>query len=254
MASTKTTWITACSAASGALAAFTKKHSSPEHLRWFWSLFCPSKPESLRISNQVASLELAKPEFEASRRQWKRGPSWKRWPFLACPLAAYERCADFFEFSSLCGAFSARSLLPLECHLQPQSVRECPASCPRPISRGEMLLHSAPLVLTSSSDGCGVPASRRKIGNSGTIVAHRFAHGGVSAATAAELVGLPPSWIERLERHLAEYGSLAVGNFHEDFFVKGTCDDYRHTPAIGGHDGCRARSARYSRQPPRRGL
>ena len=69
-------------------------------------------------------------------------------------------------------------------------------------------------------------------GNSGAIVAHQFAHGGVSAATAAELVGLPPSWIERLERPLAEYGSLAVGNFHEDFFVKGTCDDYRRTPAI----------------------
>ena len=48
-----------------------EKHSSPEHLRWFWSLFCPSKPESLRISNQVASLELAKAEFEASWKQWK---------------------------------------------------------------------------------------------------------------------------------------------------------------------------------------
>ena len=40
-----------------------RKHSSPEHLRWFWSLFCPSKPESLRISNQVASLEVAKAKF-----------------------------------------------------------------------------------------------------------------------------------------------------------------------------------------------
>ena len=69
MASTKTTWMTACSAASGAFAAFTKS-TDPEHLRWFWSLFCPSKPESLRISNQVASLEVAKAEFEAS---WKHG-------------------------------------------------------------------------------------------------------------------------------------------------------------------------------------
>lgn len=44
-----------------------EKHSSPEHLRWFWSLFCPSKPESLRISNQVPTLA----EFEASWKQWK---------------------------------------------------------------------------------------------------------------------------------------------------------------------------------------
>jgi hypothetical protein len=31
----------------------------------------PSKPESLRISNQVATLEAAKAEFEASWKQWK---------------------------------------------------------------------------------------------------------------------------------------------------------------------------------------
>ena len=43
-----------------------EKRSDPEHLRWFWSLFCPSKPETLRISNQVATLEVAKAEFEAS--------------------------------------------------------------------------------------------------------------------------------------------------------------------------------------------
>ena len=48
-----------------------EKHISPEHLRWFWSLFCPSKPESLRISNQVPTLEMAKTEFEASWKQWK---------------------------------------------------------------------------------------------------------------------------------------------------------------------------------------
>jgi len=48
-----------------------EKRSSPEHLRWFWSLFCPSKPESLRTSNQVATLEIAKAEFEASWNQWK---------------------------------------------------------------------------------------------------------------------------------------------------------------------------------------
>jgi hypothetical protein len=30
-----------------------------------------SKPESLRTSNEVATLEIAKAEFEASRKQWK---------------------------------------------------------------------------------------------------------------------------------------------------------------------------------------
>jgi hypothetical protein len=31
----------------------------------------PSGPERLRISNQVATLEMAKAEFEASWKQWK---------------------------------------------------------------------------------------------------------------------------------------------------------------------------------------
>jgi hypothetical protein len=34
-------------------------------------LHCPSKPENLHISNQVATLEVAKAEFEASWKQWK---------------------------------------------------------------------------------------------------------------------------------------------------------------------------------------
>jgi hypothetical protein len=42
----------------------------PEHLRWFWALHLPSKPESLRTDNRVATLEAAKVEFEASWRQW----------------------------------------------------------------------------------------------------------------------------------------------------------------------------------------
>ena len=45
--------------------------TGPESLRWFWALHCPSKPESLRIANQVATLEVAKAEFEASWKQWK---------------------------------------------------------------------------------------------------------------------------------------------------------------------------------------
>jgi hypothetical protein len=38
---------------------------------WFWALHSPSKPGTLRISNQVATLETAKAEFEASWKQWK---------------------------------------------------------------------------------------------------------------------------------------------------------------------------------------
>jgi hypothetical protein len=45
--------------------------SGPEHLRWFWALHPPSRPENLRIANQVATLEAAKAEFEASWKQWK---------------------------------------------------------------------------------------------------------------------------------------------------------------------------------------
>ena len=43
----------------------------PSSLRWFWALHSPSKPRTLRISNQVATLEVAKAEFETSWKQWK---------------------------------------------------------------------------------------------------------------------------------------------------------------------------------------
>jgi hypothetical protein len=43
----------------------------PESLRWFWALYAPSKPGSMRISNQVATLDEAKAEFEASWKQAK---------------------------------------------------------------------------------------------------------------------------------------------------------------------------------------
>ena len=36
---------------------------APEHLRWFWSLHFPTKPQSLRTDNRVATLEAAKAEF-----------------------------------------------------------------------------------------------------------------------------------------------------------------------------------------------
>jgi hypothetical protein len=48
----------------------------PEHLWWFWALHFPSKPESLRTDDRVATLEAAKAEFEASWRQWlNAGPA-----------------------------------------------------------------------------------------------------------------------------------------------------------------------------------
>jgi len=37
-------------------------------LRWFWALHAPSKPGSMRTSNQAATLDEAQAEFEAS---WK---------------------------------------------------------------------------------------------------------------------------------------------------------------------------------------
>jgi hypothetical protein len=45
-----------------------ENRSGPEELRWFWAL---SKPGTMRISNQVPTLDVAKAEFEASWKQWK---------------------------------------------------------------------------------------------------------------------------------------------------------------------------------------
>ena len=45
--------------------------TGPADLRWFWALYAPSKPGDMRISNQVATLEVAKAEFEANWKQWK---------------------------------------------------------------------------------------------------------------------------------------------------------------------------------------
>jgi hypothetical protein len=45
--------------------------TGPADLRRFWALHAPSKPGSMRISNQAATLETAKAEFEASWKQWK---------------------------------------------------------------------------------------------------------------------------------------------------------------------------------------
>ena len=50
-----------------------ENRSGSEDMRWFWALHSPSKPGTLRISNQVATLETAKAEFQAS---WKRWLEW----------------------------------------------------------------------------------------------------------------------------------------------------------------------------------
>ena len=48
-----------------------ENRSGPKELRWFWALHAPGGRETLRSSNQVATLEVAKAEFEASWKQWK---------------------------------------------------------------------------------------------------------------------------------------------------------------------------------------
>jgi hypothetical protein len=41
-----------------------RSSGGPEHLRWFWALHFPSKPENLRTDNRVATLEEAKAQFQ----------------------------------------------------------------------------------------------------------------------------------------------------------------------------------------------
>ena len=48
-----------------------KPRPGPAGQPWFWALHAPSKPGTMRTSNQVATLEAAKAEFEASWKQWK---------------------------------------------------------------------------------------------------------------------------------------------------------------------------------------
>jgi hypothetical protein len=48
-----------------------ENRSGPKELRWFWALHAPGGRETLRASNRVATLEVAKVEFEASWKQWK---------------------------------------------------------------------------------------------------------------------------------------------------------------------------------------
>jgi hypothetical protein len=47
--------------------------TGPADLRWFWALHTPSKPGSMRISNQVATLETTKAKFETN---WKQRKMW----------------------------------------------------------------------------------------------------------------------------------------------------------------------------------
>ena len=45
--------------------------TGPADLRWFWALYAPSKPGTLRTDSRAATLDQAKAEFEASWKQWK---------------------------------------------------------------------------------------------------------------------------------------------------------------------------------------
>jgi hypothetical protein len=63
--------ITAFSAASGASAEFTKTEVAPRISAGSGRCMPLSRPETLRSSNQVATLETAKAEFEAGWKQWK---------------------------------------------------------------------------------------------------------------------------------------------------------------------------------------
>ena len=45
--------------------------TGPADLRWFWALYAPSKPGTMRTDNRAATLDEAKAEFEASWKQWK---------------------------------------------------------------------------------------------------------------------------------------------------------------------------------------
>jgi len=45
--------------------------TGPADLRWFWALYAPSKPGTLRTDSRAATLDQAKVEFEASWKQWK---------------------------------------------------------------------------------------------------------------------------------------------------------------------------------------
>ena len=46
--------------------------ATPKHLRWFWALHFPNKPENLRTDNRVETLEAAKAEFERVVRDYSR--------------------------------------------------------------------------------------------------------------------------------------------------------------------------------------
>ena len=49
-----------------------------EHLRWFWALHFPSKPESLRTDNRVARLKRQRQSLRRVGKPGRRGRSWRR--------------------------------------------------------------------------------------------------------------------------------------------------------------------------------
>ena len=55
----------------GCIGRIYETRTGPADLRWFWALYAPSKPATLRTENRTATLEQAKAKFEASWKQWK---------------------------------------------------------------------------------------------------------------------------------------------------------------------------------------
>ena len=66
-------WHAGATLATWAMTLVIRRAQAPSSLRWFWALHAPSKPGEMRTSNQVATMDEAKAELEAS---WKR---WKAW-------------------------------------------------------------------------------------------------------------------------------------------------------------------------------
>ncbi len=61
--------------------------SGPEHLRWFWALHFPGRPENLRTNNPRGHWKRRRRNSRSAGASGRRGPSWKRCPsFRPCPV------------------------------------------------------------------------------------------------------------------------------------------------------------------------
>ena len=91
--------------------------TGPADLRWFWALYAPSKPGTLRTDSRAATLDQAKAEFEASWKQWK---AWAGWRKLSCAITGRK------QLQHLRSGEVGRLLNDLVCAYQ-ECVRYCKA-------------------------------------------------------------------------------------------------------------------------------